>query len=171
MPFADHSFVRAPVSILRTCFCRLPFGIGASERRDRDRYVRAARSAASNSVSAALGFAVVLLSVSFTLPYLGQERFGIGMTISGLAVILSVLDLGVANGLVNLVADAKTSGDHEKLRTIVTRGVLLLVVIGVAAGAVLVGAMRLLDFQRLFKIESADVAREAVVSILVFITF
>lgn len=123
-----------------------------------------------NAVSAVMGFAVVLLSVSLTLPYLGQERFGIWMTISSLAVMLSVLDLGVANGLVNLVADAKTSDDQEKLQTIVTRGVLLLVVIGAAAGAVLVGAVRLLDFQRLLKIESADVTREAVESTVVFIT-
>ncbi|MBB5468942.1 O-antigen/teichoic acid export membrane protein [Paraburkholderia sp. Clong3] len=170
MPLADNFFVRAPVSILRLCFRRLPFGIGASEGRDRDRYVRAARSAACNAVSAAMGFAVVLLSVSLTLPYLGQERFGIWMTISSLAVMLSVLDLGVANGLVNLVADAKTSDDQEKLQTIATRGVLLLVVIGAAAGAVLVGAVRLLDFQRLLRIESADVTREAMESTVVFIT-
>lgn len=102
MPPADNFFVRAPVSILRLCFRRLPFGIGASEGHDRDRYVRAARSAACNAVSAAMGFAVVLLSISLTLPYLGPERFGIWMAISSLAVMLSVLDFGVANGLVNL---------------------------------------------------------------------
>src|SRR6201999_3365505 len=111
MALSDRSFARAPASILRLCFRRLPFGVGASEGRDRERYARAARSVGCNAVSAALGFAVVVLSVSFTLPYLGQERFGIWMTISSLAVMLQVLDLGVANGLVNLVADAKAADD------------------------------------------------------------
>ncbi|WP_162069706.1 MATE family efflux transporter [Caballeronia sp. NK8] len=169
MPLQERSFARAPASVLRHCFRRLPFGVGASEGRDRERYLRAARSAACNSVSAALGFAVVVLSVSFTLPYLGQERFGIWMTISSLAVMLQVLDLGVANGLVNLVADAKTSDDHEALQTIVTRGIVLLTGIGVAAGGVLIGVMMLLDFQHLLKIESPEVAREAVLSTFTFI--
>ncbi|MDR5745167.1 polysaccharide biosynthesis protein [Caballeronia sp. LZ029] len=169
MALSDRSFARAPASILRLCFRRLPFGVGTSEGRDRERYARAARSVGCNAVSAALGFAVVVLSVSFTLPYLGQERFGIWMTISSLAVMLQVLDLGVANGLVNLVADAKAADDDDAVQTIVTRGVLLLTVIGLAAGGVLTGAVMLIDFQRVLKIGSAEVAREAVLSTLTFI--
>jgi O-antigen/teichoic acid export membrane protein len=169
MPPSERSFARAPAFFLRHCFRYLPFGVGSSEARDRERYVRAARSVACNSVSAALGFAVVLLSVSFTLPYLGQERFGIWMTISSLAVMLSVLDLGVANGLVNLVADAESSADRDALQTIVTRGIMLLAVIGVAAAGVLVGLVLLLDFQRLLKVESTIVAKETVLATLTFI--
>ena len=83
--------------------------------------------------------------------------------------MLQVLDLGVANGLVNLVADAKAADDDDAVQTIVTRGVLLLTVIGLAAGGVLICAVMLIDFQRVLKIGSAEVAREAVLSTLTFI--
>lgn len=169
MSLSDRSFARAPAFVLRQCFRYLPFGVGKSVGRDRERYLRAARSVACNAVSAALGFAVVLLSVSFTLPYLGPERFGIWMTISSLAVMLSVLDLGVANGLVNLVADAEASADRDTMQIIVTRGILLLTVIGVAAACILLGIVLLLNFQRLLKIESTSVTREAVHATLTFI--
>ncbi|WP_321798077.1 polysaccharide biosynthesis protein [Caballeronia sp. J97] len=169
MPLSDRTFARAPAFVLRQCFRYLPFGVGASEGRDRDRYVRAARSVGCNAVSAALGFAVVLLSVSFTLPYLGQERFGIWMTISSLALMLSVLDLGVANGLVNLVADAEASADRDSLHIIVTRGIALLAVIGVGAAGILIGLVMLLDLQRLLKLGSVAVTREAVLATLTFI--
>jgi O-antigen/teichoic acid export membrane protein len=145
------------------------FGVGGSEGRDRDRYLRAARSIAFKAVSAAPGLTVVLLSVSFTLPYLGQERFGIWMTISSLAVMLSVLDFGVANGLVNLVASAGATEDHDRLRTIVTRGLTVLAVIGLVAATVLIAALSMLDLPRLLKIESEPVAKEAALSTLVFI--
>jgi O-antigen/teichoic acid export membrane protein len=160
---------RVPASFFSSCFQRLPFGVGQSEGRDRDRYMRAVRSMAFNVVSTALGLASVLLSVSFTLPYLGQERFGIWMTISSLAVMLSVLDFGVANGLVNFVATAKASDDHERLRTMVTRGLALLALIGLVAGVVLIGCMFLFDFSRVIKTVSASVQKEASLATVVFI--
>jgi hypothetical protein len=169
MSLRDRSLARTPASFFWSCFQRLPFGVGGSEGRDRDRYLRAAWSIAFNAVSAAPGLTVVLLSVSFTLPYLGQERFGIWMTISSLAVILSVLDFGVVNGLVNLVASAGATEDHDRLRTIVTRGLTVLAVIGLVAATVLIAALSMLDLPWLLKLESEPVAKEAALSTLVFI--
>jgi O-antigen/teichoic acid export membrane protein len=162
-----HAATRA----LRFCttWVRLPLSVVASDDRNKERYKRAARSIVFNAVSAGLGLAVLLLSVSLTLPYLGQERFGIWMTISSVAAILSILDLGVGNGLVNLVATAKSAEDHQRLRTIVSRGIWLLAGIGAVAALVLVSLLNVLDLGKLIKMESQFSAREAEMSATVFI--
>jgi O-antigen/teichoic acid export membrane protein len=146
-----------------------PHGVAATSERDKDRYIRAGRSMAFNAVSAALGLMVLLCSVSLTLPYLGQERFGVWMTISSLAAMLSLLDLGVGNGLVNLVAHAKSTDEHWRLQTIVSRGVWLLIAIGVLAALVLAGALSIVGLNRVIKIQSQAAAHEAQTSVLVFI--
>ncbi|EEA00892.1 polysaccharide biosynthesis protein [Burkholderia sp. H160] len=108
----------------------LPFGVGRSEGRDRDRYRRAALTIGCNVISSGLAFVVMIASVSLTLPYLGEHRFGVWMTISSLAATLSLLDFGIGNSLVNLVAAARASDDLRRTRELITHGVWLLVAVG-----------------------------------------
>jgi O-antigen/teichoic acid export membrane protein len=164
---AVSAMIRRVGSIVRSRL--FPRGGSASSERDKDRYIRAGRSMVFNAVSAALGLMVLLCSVSLTLPYLGQERFGVWMTISSLAAMLSLLDLGVGNGLVNLVAHAKSTDERWRLQTIVSRGVWLLIAIGVLAALVLAGALSVVGLHRVIKIRSQMAAHEAQTSVLVFI--
>ncbi|MFM0278466.1 oligosaccharide flippase family protein [Paraburkholderia sediminicola] len=164
---AVSAMIRRVESIVRSRL--FPQGGSASSERDKDRYIRAGRSMVFNAVSAALGLMVLLCSVSLTLPYLGQERFGVWMTISSLAAMLSLLDLGVGNGLVNLVAHAKSTDERWRLQTIVSRGVWLLIAIGVLAALVLAGALSVVGLHRVIKIRSQMAAHEAQTSVLVFI--
>lgn len=90
------------------------------------------------SVAAATGrvisVAVVLLSVPIVLEHLGQERFGIWATITSLTVLLTFADLGLANGLVNSIADAEVRGDRDSMKQDVSSAFVLLTAVAVLIG-------------------------------------
>ena len=84
----------------------------------------------TNAGSTALGLLAVVITVPLTLSYLGEERFGVWMTIASLSGVLSILDLGVGNAMINRVVAAKATGDALYLRRVITQGLLLLSAIG-----------------------------------------
>ena len=80
---------------------------------------RIRRAFLSTLASAAARGTVVLtslLSVPLTLGYLGKERFGLWMVISSLVALLGLADLGVGNGLLNVLAKAYGKDDRDAAR-------------------------------------------------------
>ncbi len=72
----------------------------------------------SVSAVAGRGLAVVVnaLLLPLALRYLGKLEFGIWITISTSVVMLSVLDLGIANTLTNFIAEAHAEEDQRKAK-------------------------------------------------------
>ena len=70
------------------------------------------------SVSALFGRGLAVVVNAVLLPvilrYLGKLEFGIWITISTSVLMLSVLDLGIANTLTNFIAEAHADEDQEK---------------------------------------------------------
>ncbi|WP_250497003.1 polysaccharide biosynthesis protein [Caballeronia sp. ATUFL_F1_KS39] len=149
-------------------FEMLPFGVGRSEGRDRDRYRRAALTIACNVCSSGLAFIVLIASVSWTLPYLGQQRFGVWMTFSSLAATLAMLDFGIGNALLNLVAGARANEDARRIRELITHGVWLLGTVGAICGICLYAALHIFDLRLVFG-HSADAADETLVAATLFL--
>ena len=83
-----------------------PFDQSTESGRNSERYRLALWSVIANVGSKGIAMAVMVLSVSMTLPYLGAERFGVWMTIASLVGMLVFLDLGVGNALINTVVAA-----------------------------------------------------------------
>ena len=54
------------------------------------------------------------VTVPLTLNYLGDERYGMWMTMSSLVAMLGFADLGVGNGLVNAVSRAFGRNDRRE---------------------------------------------------------
>jgi O-antigen/teichoic acid export membrane protein len=67
--------------------------------------------------SALLGSVVALLVSAISLPltvrYLGAEQYGIWVTVSTTVVLMSVLDLGIANSLTNMIGKAFAADDKS----------------------------------------------------------
>ena len=57
---------------------------------------------------------VNVVTLPLTLRYLGKLEFGIWVTVSTSVVMLSVLDLGIANSLTNFIAEASAKDDRPK---------------------------------------------------------
>lgn len=110
----------------------------------------------------------VVLTVYWSAPILGAERFGIWATFAGLVAALSFLDLGVGNALINRVAGAAASGDQDMLRRVVAAGIGWLALVGGAVTLVLAAAAFLVPWQSAFKLSSVAISLEARDAALVF---
>lgn len=128
------------------------FDVSSDQGRTSERYRRALLTTCANVLSKALSLLVLVVSVPLTLSYLGNERFGIWMTISSFATLFAFLDLGIGNGLLNLVAKTAATGGHDRLRQVVSNGLLALVIAGILVGTALLTASSVLPWQSLIRV-------------------
>lgn len=131
-----------------------PFDTASEQGRSDERYRLAVLSMAVNVMSRVAAMAVMVLTVSLTLPYLGAERFGVWMTIASLAGMLMFLDLGIGNALTNKVAQVAAQNNPQRLRNTISGGLGFLFVIGCAAGTLLIVLFSILPWQQLIKVDN-----------------
>jgi O-antigen/teichoic acid export membrane protein len=81
-------------------------------------------------VAMAAQAATSIATVRLTLPYLGEERFGIWMTVMGITGLLTFADLGIGNALVARVAAARAGAAGVPLPVAITGGLACLFVVG-----------------------------------------
>lgn len=114
---------------------------------------------AANVLSTLLSFAVFFISVPLTIDYLGEERFGIWMTVASIAGMLSFLDFGVGNGMVSQIAKYRVDKGGKNLQNTVTRGLIMLCGIGAIVGVLLYSLNLIFPLVDLVKLES-EVAKQ-----------
>lgn len=126
-----------------------------SSDRDRDRYRRAASATASGVAARAVALLTGLAGVPLVLAELGTTAYGVWATAMSLAGILTITDLGIGSGLLNLVAGAVGRGDNVRLR----RGISTAAVLygALAAAALVLGACLIvvLPWPRVFNVSPA----------------
>lgn len=114
----------------------------------------------ANFAHRVMGMASMILSVSWTVPYLGADRFGAWMTIASLAALMSFLDLGVANGLTNRVARAASSTNHDDLVRTISGGLGVLALLSAALMLLLLLAAWFAPWHLLVKADAASLTDE-----------
>ncbi|WP_284279522.1 oligosaccharide flippase family protein [Limnobacter litoralis] len=90
-----------------------PFDISTPVGLDMERNRIALVTMIASAMNKAMAMLTVLAGISWTLPYLGSERFGGWMTLLSMAALLSVLDLGAGNALVNHLAKHRHEGKQS----------------------------------------------------------
>lgn len=145
-----------------------PFPSRDDDGRAAERYRLAALGTVSTAVSRLAGFAFIALSVHWTAPVLGRERFGIWATFSSLAAMLSFLDLGIGNALVNRVAHATAQQDVRQLSIVVTAGIGWLAVIGIGVTILLAAAGAWIPWSSLFRLSSLAMGSETRSAAIIF---
>lgn len=88
---------------------------------------------------------VVLLIVPITLNMLGSYNNGVWMTISGILMWIDFMDIGLGNGLRNVVANNIATGNTEKVREAVSSTFFMLVAITIPIICMLYATIYLLD--------------------------
>lgn len=136
-----------------------PFDVSTAEGLDRERNRIAILSMFANAGSKGAAMLLVLAGISWTLPYLGEERFGAWMAILSIATVLSFLDFGVGNALTNHVAKALVQG-HPQARSALTGGLLVVALISLVICFTLNLAHSYIPWSRLFKTESLSLLQE-----------
>ena len=71
-----------------------------------------------------------LITIPLTVHYLGNERFGLWMTISSVFAMANFADFGVGNGVLNTVADAFGKNDFDRIRAAISSGFAVLGAVG-----------------------------------------
>ena len=145
-----------------------PFDTATQEGRKQERYRRAAWSTITNLLSKGLAMVVMLLSVNWTISYLGTERFGIWMTIASFAGMLTFLDLGVGNALVNHVAQNAAQDKPVELEKSISGGLGFLGLIGVTITALLLLLAAFLPWAAIIKVVDPQLAFETRRSAMLF---
>jgi O-antigen/teichoic acid export membrane protein len=137
------------------------FDVSTEDGRAAERYRLAAWTILANAASKGAAMAVMVLSVSLTIPYLGAQRFGIWMTIASFAGMLTFLGLGVGNALTNHVASCASRSDAALLRRAISGGLGLLLMIGLVVGAGLWLLAGWLPWAKFIKVDDALLLLEA----------
>jgi O-antigen/teichoic acid export membrane protein len=103
------------------------FDQSTPEGRQIERYQRGLLTSLANLLSKGSGMIVLVISVPLTLPYLGQERFGIWMTLASLTSVFSFFDFGIGSAILNAVARKSGKNCHEKsIAFLATYGIVIL---------------------------------------------
>ena len=112
--------------------------------------------------SALLGRAVALVVSAISLPltvrYLGAEQYGVWVTVSTTVVLMTVLDLGIANSLTNMIARAYAADDQSAAQRAYATAFWTCVAVSAAAGAAVWAAWGYVPWDTLFRI-SVEIGR------------
>ena len=132
-----------------------------SDSRAWDRQRRIVLTAFSNGTARAISIATLFISIPLTLHYLGSERYGLWLTISSVASLLSFMDFGIGNGLLNAVASAYGRGDIIAIRRDSSSAMALLGLTATLFAIAFLCLQGLVDWGALFNVHTQIARAEA----------
>ena len=157
-----------PLSRLKAIFRPRPGKLETSADHSHERYRKAALTGTTAALGRIVSLGTSILTVRLTFRYLGAERYGMWMTITSVVMMFVFADLGMNNGLINIVADAKGKEDAHTARQATSSAFWLLAAI--AAGIALLGLVAYphVNTSRLFNVQSPLAVQESAPALFVF---
>lgn len=146
-----------------------PFAKDTEAGRSSERYRLIAWTVMTSILAKGFSLILMIVSVTATVSYLGPERFGVWMTISSFAVMLTFLDLGVGNALMNRVAEAASENNSGSVTNTISGGLGALFIVASVMAGLLFMASQLLPWQKIMKIESSLIMSELNLALIVFV--
>jgi O-antigen/teichoic acid export membrane protein len=118
-----------------------------------------ARNAGFNLAGEFVSFCVGVICIPFVVRRLGADSFGVLSIAWALLSYMSLFDLGLSRATTKFVAEAVSTGEHQKIPSLAWTSISLQVVLGIFGGALLAGGSHLLA-ERILKIPH-ELIREA----------
>jgi O-antigen/teichoic acid export membrane protein len=146
-----------------------PFDTSHDEGRSQERYRRAALTTLASVLGRAVTVFTSLLTVRLTLRYLGTERYGLWMSVTSIVSLLFFADLGIGNGLLNAIAEARGRDDVEAVHRYVSSAFFVLVGITTLFLGVFVCVYPFIPWPRVFNVSSFIAVHEAGPAVIVFL--
>jgi O-antigen/teichoic acid export membrane protein len=135
--------------------------MGSEEGRAQERRRRVLLSALAAAGAKMISLLALMLTVPMTLGYLGVERYGLWMAMTGLLAVVGFADLGLGFGLVNSLARAEGLGDSRYARRAVSSAFFMLAAVAAALSLVLLLGWHALPWGHFFNARSAATGAEA----------
>jgi len=142
----------------------------SDETRGVERNRRAVLTGSVATVARAVQVGSSLITVPLTLKYLGNERFGLWMTISSVLAMAAFADFGIGNGVLNTVAKAFGKDDMEGIRKAVSSGFAILSMIAALLLILFFTFYRFVNWADFFRVVSPQARSEAGPALAVFAT-
>jgi O-antigen/teichoic acid export membrane protein len=153
---------------LRSVVRLRPFDTTTEAGRAQERHRRVALSALASALAKIISVSTALISVPLTLHYLGPERYGLWMTISSLVAILAFADLGIGNGILNVIAAAHGRDDRAAIKRYVSSGFYVLSAVAVGLLVLFAVAYRFVSWPALFNVKTTLAQQEVGPAVAVF---
>lgn len=125
-----------------------------------DRNRRLAVGVVSGVLTKAVAFLLTIITVPMTLHYLGTESYGIWVTMISILAWLSMVDLGIANGLTPALSAAFGKKRDDLAREYVATAFWSLTIIASIAALIIAFLWDWLDWGWIFNIEGADLKQQ-----------
>lgn len=126
-----------------------------------DRGRRAALTTAASLVGRGLGILVALVSVPLSLSYLDKERYGLWLSITSFIAMLNFADLGISNGLLNVLAAANGRNDRQAARQSTTSALVTLLAVASVLGLGFFLLYPAIPWAKVYNLRSVDAAADA----------
>jgi len=136
--------------------------------RGTERNRRAVLTGSASTLARVVQIGTSLITVPLTLKYLGNERFGLWITISSVLAMAAFADFGVGNGVLNTVAKAFGKDDVEGVRKAVSSGFAVLNTIAVLLLVLFFSIYRFVNWGNFFRVYSPQARAEAGPALAVF---
>jgi O-antigen/teichoic acid export membrane protein len=124
---------------------------------------------ASSAVLRGVNILFTLLSVPLLLNYLGEERYGIWITLYSLLSVLAFADLGIGNGLINVIASSYADQDELRARRYVTSALLFLGGLALLLAVVIALLVPFFPWVEVFRVQSALGQQEVGLTSFIFL--
>ncbi len=108
-----------------------------------------------------MSLAVSFLVIPLTIGYLGVEQYGMLATLTALTSMLVFADLGLSNGLMNIVSDANGKDDKASASVAVSSGFFMLALGAVAVGTAFAMAYPFVEWGRIVGVKTPSAIAEA----------
>lgn len=129
--------------------------------RSNERSRRATLTGLTSILAKVVVLLATLISVPLTFRYLGDDRYGLWMTITSCVLFLGFADLGMGNGLAAAIAYADGKDDTLYARRQVSCAFFLLLIIGIVLLVLILLFLPVLPWREMYGLRSALAAREA----------
>ena len=146
-----------------------PFDTSTAGGRSRERYRRAGLTTVTSVMAKGVTVVTSLITVRLTIHYLGTERYGLWMTITSIVAFLMFADLGIGNGLLHAIADARGREDDESVHKYVSSAFFILCGVAVLLLGVFAIAYSFIPWPRVFNVSSELAAKESGPAVFVFL--
>lgn len=160
-------YVRNVLSLLKL----KPFDTTNAEGRGKERHRRIIWTAIASFFAKCIGIFTTFISIPLTINYLGQERYGLWLTISSFFTMISFFDLGVGNGLLNVISQASGKGERESIKIYISSSLFIMVITSLVLLIVFLVIYSFVNWSDLFNVASDLAASEADITVLVFAVF
>jgi O-antigen/teichoic acid export membrane protein len=148
----------------------LPFDTSTEAGRSKERYRRAALAGIAGGLSKGIRLLNTIVAVPLTISYLGQERFGLWMTLSSVIVLaFGFADLGLGCVLQNAISYWSGKNNREEMQRDLSSGFCLLLAGPLAMLAVFLALNRSIPWERIFNLRTSLAAAEAGPAAAIFI--